>query len=230
MVPPGLADRNPEAIPPQRPLRPDAPASTLRNGGHGNRGATGPLRGARQRRASRVAVAPHHRGDHRARDRAHCGPRRAGRLDRQRRALPRVGGAHRRGLRVGRATLGPAGRPRPLHARSRQQHLALAGVQPPLPGREPDLDPRFGWCARRRWRQAVLGVGRYEPPRRVGPHARSGGASRSRAGDARDRHRAAAAGTPGWHPDPWRQHQLRWWDGVQWTGYTWPPDTAGGSS
>jgi hypothetical protein len=35
---------------------------------------------------------------------------------------------------------------------------------------------------------------------------------------------------PGWHPDPWRQHQLRWWDGVQWTGYAWPPDTAGGSS
>ena len=28
---------------------------------------------------------------------------------------------------------------------------------------------------------------------------------------------------PGWHPDPWRVSQLRWWDGHQWSGYTWPP-------
>jgi hypothetical protein len=25
---------------------------------------------------------------------------------------------------------------------------------------------------------------------------------------------------PGWHPDPWKQHRLRYWDGWQWTGYT----------
>lgn len=24
-------------------------------------------------------------------------------------------------------------------------------------------------------------------------------------------------GQPGWHPDPWGQHALRWWDGSQWT-------------
>ena len=36
--------------------------------------------------------------------------------------------------------------------------------------------------------------------------------------------RAAPAVTPaGWHADPWRQRPLRWWDGRQWTGYTWPP-------
>ncbi len=28
---------------------------------------------------------------------------------------------------------------------------------------------------------------------------------------------------PGWHPDPWRLASMRWWDGRQWTGYTWPP-------
>lgn len=26
-----------------------------------------------------------------------------------------------------------------------------------------------------------------------------------------------AGGEPGWHPDPWGQHSLRWWDGNQWT-------------
>jgi hypothetical protein len=32
-----------------------------------------------------------------------------------------------------------------------------------------------------------------------------------------------AAATPeGWHPDPWGQARLRWWDGRQWTGHTAP--------
>ena len=26
----------------------------------------------------------------------------------------------------------------------------------------------------------------------------------------------------GWYPDPWNPQQLRWWDGVQWTEYTYP--------
>lgn len=26
---------------------------------------------------------------------------------------------------------------------------------------------------------------------------------------------------PGWHPDPWRQAQYRWWDGAEWTFQTW---------
>jgi RsiW-degrading membrane proteinase PrsW (M82 family) len=35
----------------------------------------------------------------------------------------------------------------------------------------------------------------------------------------------AAAATPspaGWHPDPWGQARLRWWDGRAWTGHTSP--------
>ena len=24
---------------------------------------------------------------------------------------------------------------------------------------------------------------------------------------------------PGWHPDPWRRHELRYWDGTTWTGH-----------
>ena len=30
----------------------------------------------------------------------------------------------------------------------------------------------------------------------------------------------AAAVPAGWHPDPWRQRRLRYWDGAQWTGHT----------
>ena len=34
-------------------------------------------------------------------------------------------------------------------------------------------------------------------------------------------------GEPGWHPDPWGQHSLRWWDGNQWTEQV--HDEAGGA-
>ena len=27
---------------------------------------------------------------------------------------------------------------------------------------------------------------------------------------------------PGWFPDPWQRAPWRWWDGLQWTAYTWP--------
>jgi hypothetical protein len=43
---------------------------------------------------------------------------------------------------------------------------------------------------------------------------------------ARQRAQAGATQTlppPGWHPDPWRESELRWWDGQRWTGYRWPP-------
>lgn len=33
---------------------------------------------------------------------------------------------------------------------------------------------------------------------------------------------------PGWHPDPWGQHSLRWWDGNQWTGQVHDDAGAGG--
>lgn len=33
---------------------------------------------------------------------------------------------------------------------------------------------------------------------------------------------------PGWHPDPWHQASLRWWDGREWTGYTWPRSEGAG--
>jgi hypothetical protein len=47
---------------------------------------------------------------------------------------------------------------------------------------------------------------------------------------ARDRAGTMPPGLPppGWNADPWQQSRLRWWDGRQWTGYTWPP--APGSS
>jgi hypothetical protein len=40
---------------------------------------------------------------------------------------------------------------------------------------------------------------------------------------------AQAISPPSWHPDPWDPSggALRWWDGTQWTGWTWPP--AGGT-
>lgn len=37
---------------------------------------------------------------------------------------------------------------------------------------------------------------------------------------------------PGWHPDPWApESSLRWWDGSQWSGYTWarPAPPLGGA-
>lgn len=30
----------------------------------------------------------------------------------------------------------------------------------------------------------------------------------------------ASVAPAGWHPDPWGQAPLRWWDGSQWTGHT----------
>jgi len=39
-----------------------------------------------------------------------------------------------------------------------------------------------------------------------------------------------AVSPPAWHPDPWDPAgSLRWWDGTQWTGWTWPrPGTTPG--
>lgn len=45
---------------------------------------------------------------------------------------------------------------------------------------------------------------------------------------ARDRGPNAPVTVAGWHADPWDPTRLRWWDGAQWTGWTWPPtDEAG---
>jgi hypothetical protein len=35
---------------------------------------------------------------------------------------------------------------------------------------------------------------------------------------------------PGWHPDPWQQAPLRWWDGTQWTPHTSGPPPAASPS
>lgn len=36
-------------------------------------------------------------------------------------------------------------------------------------------------------------------------------------------------GSPGWYADPWGQAPWRWFDGVNWTGWTWPPPGAPGA-
>ena len=40
---------------------------------------------------------------------------------------------------------------------------------------------------------------------------------------ALDRTAPSSATPPGWHPDPYGQAQLRWWDGTQWTHEVNPP-------
>ncbi|MGH3281944.1 MAG: DUF2510 domain-containing protein [Trebonia sp.] len=39
---------------------------------------------------------------------------------------------------------------------------------------------------------------------------------------ASNQSRTDAISPPGWHPDPYGQARLRWWDGTQWTGHTSP--------
>lgn len=60
-------------------------------------------------------------------------------------------------------------------------------------------------------------------------------AAQERVGPARWASPTSALPPPGWHPDPWDpETRLRWWDGGEWSGYTWPraappPGGQGGS-
>jgi protease PrsW len=49
-----------------------------------------------------------------------------------------------------------------------------------------------------------------------------GDAERAMAWRAAYAARSAASAPPGWHPDPWGQARLRWWDGQAWTGHVAP--------
>ena len=58
---------------------------------------------------------------------------------------------------------------------------------------------------------------------------RSAGRETTTAGPTTAGPTTAGSTTSGWHTDPWGPTRLRWWDGEQWTGWTWPPsDPAGG--
>jgi Protein of unknown function (DUF2510) len=61
-------------------------------------------------------------------------------------------------------------------------------------------------------REAVLHGRAVRAARPVAPWP---GQTQAPAGSA-----APAAAPAGWHPDPWGQRRLRYWDGAQWTGHT----------